>query len=160
MTQINMDEIKQKEELILKLTQEMEKSLREGNRKNLLAKIKQAEFDLETLIMNYLEKNDETYIKLFNENFDLLINDNIDLVVTSEGASPFVSYAKELYGEIHSNGFLYFTTKKTNLITQPFKQNFTPLIIFDLSIIFVETTVLLLKKSLNLSEARFPQGNK
>jgi len=156
----DFDEIKLKEEMILKLTQEMEKSLRERKRKNIFAKIKQIEFEQETLIMNYLEKNDESYIKLVNENFDLIINDDIDFVVTNEGSSPFVSYAKELYGEIHGNGFLYFTTKKTNFINASFQSNIYPLSYSGLINYFGETDVFALKKKFIFFGSRVPQRYK
>ena len=151
-----LDDIKEKEDGILRLSQDLSGIKVSWKKKQSEKKIKSMEFDLETSIMNYLEKDDESYRKKLNENFDLLINDNIEFVVTQESGNPFSSYSKELYGEIHSNGCLYFETQKTNFVYASFQAGFFPMSYVGLINYFGETSVIVERKGFKFFGSRVP----
>jgi len=151
-----LDDIKENEDRILKLSQDLPVIKSSWKKKQSEKKINALEFGQETAIMNYLEKDDEAYRKKLNENFDLLINDNIEFIVTQESGNPFSSYSKELYGEISSNGCLYFETRKTNFVYASFQAGFFPLSYVGLINYFGETSVIVEKKGFKFFGSRVP----
>ena len=130
------------------------------DRKKRTRELKQLEYDQETAVMEYLEANDAVYRKALNDNFDLLVNEDIDFVVTRESGDPFSSYAKELSGDIHDNGFLYFTTRRTNFVISSIQSGFYPLSYSGLINYLGESSVLVEKKGYKFLGSRVPQKYK
>jgi hypothetical protein len=153
----NIDDIIKQEEIILRLNQDINSYVSNRKKNKVLEQINKLDFDQDTAVKNYLETGDDSYSKLINENFDLLINDSIEFVVTEENGSPLTSYAKILYGEIHNNGFLYFTTKETNIVVASFQAGFYPLSYLGIINYFGESNVRIEKKGYQFFGGRVPE---
>ncbi len=152
-----MDLIILKEHEIQKLTESINFSKSKSNREKILNQIHTLKFEQETYIMEYLETTNEEFIEKLNLNFDLLENDNIIFAVSQEGGNPISYYETELKGEIHANGFLYFTTTKTNSLFNPFSSHAYPTHFSGVINYFGETQVRAIKKDFKLFGSRVPQ---
>ena len=153
----DLELIKTKKLDLRKLYVELDQLTNERKRNKLLKNINALKYEHETEIMNYLELNDAKYKEILNENFDLLVNNNIIFKVTQEGGDPFSSYEKELIGGIHSNGYLYLTTNRTNNIFIPFQQHLYPISYKGLINYLGETNVSVSKTQFKIFGSRVPQ---
>jgi hypothetical protein len=113
-----------------------------------------ANYEIETLLMNFLEANNKDFQNLMNLNFDLLINDRIIFKVTAESGSIIPAYCSELEGKIHQNGYLYLTTKKASItILNAYPKSFSGLVNY-----FGETGIIANKKNYKFFGSRVPES--
>jgi hypothetical protein len=68
-------------------------------------------------LLKFLEYSNEGIVKTLKANRALISNQNINFVVAKESAALHRTYAKQLSGRIHPNGFLYLETDETNLFS-------------------------------------------
>lgn len=154
-----LDEIKKNKADIFEIQNRIELSSARSAKK-LLSRLKELEFNQETAIMNYLEKNNPSYEQLVQENFDLLINDNIDFVVMSEQMGFWSSHAVEMKGSVHNNGYFYGRTTETDASLFKITNNFYPLGYTGLINYMGESEFQISKKKYTFFGSRVPQKYK
>lgn len=150
----NKTKIEFLESEIAKYDLEIKNTRKEAKRTKIQSLRNNAVFEIETLLMTFLESNNSDFQKLMNRNFDLLINNQIVFKVTAESGGMFSAYGCKLAGKIQDNGFLHMTTEKTNMsITKAYPKSF-----IGLSNYFGETGIIADKKSYKIIGTRVPES--
>lgn len=113
---IDFSNIRYREKKIRSLLSELGQVEKRRQKKKLEINLFKIQAFQDREVRMFLEQNNKNYQSLAFENFNLLKGDNIEFKVTGESGNPFSSYSIELSGSIHENGYLYYTTSKTNFL--------------------------------------------